>query len=104
VVDENEQPTAATPSLIMTLDGNATAPEDETEQPNLYQSEDSATTTDDNSTGVIAPDAEGSQENSLISTQTSSDYTVLIVGIAGLIAVTAAVGALVLVRKRNKTN
>jgi type II secretory pathway pseudopilin PulG len=104
-VVENEQPTADTPTLIMTLDGNATAPEDQSEQPNLYQSQDSPTAVDDNSTGLIdQDDTQGNQENSLISTQTSPDYTILIVGIAGLIAVTAAIGAFLFVRRQNKTN
>ena len=104
-VDDNEQPTADTPSLIMTLDGNVTAPEGQSEQPNLYQSQDSPTAVDDNSTGVVAQDdTEGNQENSLISTQTSPDYTFLIVSIAGLIALTAAIGAFLFVRRRNKTN
>ena len=104
-VDENEQPTTNIPSLIMTLDGNATAPEDQSEQPNLYQSQDSPTAVNDNSTGLIAQDdTQGNQENSFISTQTSPDYTVLAVGIAGLIAVTAVIGAVLFVRRRNRTN
>jgi hypothetical protein len=104
-VDENEQPTADTPALIMTLDGNATAPEDQSEQPNLYQSQDSPTAVDDNSTGLIAQDdTQGNQEKSLISTKTSPDYTFLIVGIAGLVAVAATIGAFLLVRRRNRTN
>ena len=104
-VDENAQPTTDTPTLTMTQDGNATAPEDQSEQPNLSQSQDSPAAVDDNSTGVIAQDdTEGSQENSLIATQTSPDYTVLISGIAGLTAVTVAIGAFLFVRKRNTTN
>jgi hypothetical protein len=104
-VEENGQPTADTPVLIMTQDGNATAPEDQTEQPNLYQAQDPPTAVDDNSTGVIAQDdTGGNQEDSLIATQTSSDYTVLIVGSAGLIAVLAAIGAFLLARRRNRVN
>ena len=103
--DENEQSTADIPNLIMTLDGNTTAPEDQAEEPNLYQSQDSPTAVDDNSTGLIAQDdTQDNQENSLISTQTSPDYTFLIVGIAGLIALTAAIGAFLFVRRRNRTN
>jgi hypothetical protein len=104
-VDENGQPTADTPVLIMTQDGNTTAPEDQTEQPNLYQAQDAPTAVDDNSTRVTDQDDTGdSQENSLIATQTSPDYTALIIGIAGLIVAVAAIGAFVLVHKRNTLN
>lgn len=103
--DENGQPTADTPVLIMTQDGNTTAPEDQTEQPNLYQAEEAPTAVDDNSTRVTdQDDAEGSQESNLIATQTSSDYTVGIIGIAGLIVAVAALGAFLLVYRRKTLN
>jgi len=105
VVDENGQPTEDTPVLIMTQDGNTTAPEDQTEQPNLYQAQDDPTAIDDNSTRVADEDDTGSgQENSLIATQTSPDYTTLIIGIAGLIVAVAAIGAFVLVHRRTTLN
>ncbi|HEX9261726.1 MAG TPA: hypothetical protein VF893_04285 [Candidatus Bathyarchaeia archaeon] len=104
-VDESGQPTADIPVLIMTQDGNATAPEEQAEQPNLYQAQDPPTAVDDNSTGVMPQDdTESSQENSLIATQSTPDSTVPIVGIAGVIAVVAAVSAFLFVRKRNTTN
>ena len=104
-VDESGQPTADTPVLIMTQDGNATATEDPTEQPNLYQAKDPPTAVDDNSTGVIAQDdTERNQEDSLIAVQTSPDYTVVIIGSAGLIAVIVAIAAFLLVRRRNSVN
>jgi hypothetical protein len=104
-LDENEQPTADTPVLVMTQDGNATATEDQTEQPNLYQAQDPPAAVDDNSTGVIAQDdTELSQEDSLIAAQTSPDYTVVIIGSAGLIAVLVALAAFLLVRRRNRVN
>ena len=102
--DENGQTTADTPVLIMTQDGNTTAPEDQTEQPNLYQAEDAPTAVDDNSTRVTDQnDTGGSQEN-LIATQTSPDYTALIIGIAGLIVAVAALGAFLLVYRRKTLN
>jgi hypothetical protein len=89
----------------MTQDGNTTAPEDQTEQPNLYQAQDDPTAVDDNSTRVTdQDDTGGSQESNLIATQTSPDYTALIIGITGLIAAVATVGAVQLVRRRNTLN
>ena len=104
-IDENGQPTADTPVLIMTQDSNATAPEDQAEQPNLYQAQDDPTAIDDNSTRVTdQDDTGGSQESNLIATQTSPDYTALIIGITGLIAAVATVGAFQLVRRKNILN
>lgn len=99
--DDNEKSTDNEPMLIMTQDGNVTEPEDETEEPNLYQTQDQETEADDNSTRIIAEDdAEGSQEGNLIATQTSPDYTMLLLGSAGLIAALAGIVAFLLVRKK----
>jgi cobalamin biosynthesis Mg chelatase CobN len=100
--DENNQASEDIPNLIMTLDGNVTAPDDQSEEPNLYQAQDTPTEVDDNSTRVIAQDdtADGAEQNSLIATNTSPDYTVPIVGLAGLLAAVAAIGALLIIRKR----
>ncbi len=99
--DANGQPTADEPLLIMTLDGNVTVPESQSDQPNLYQAQDAPAGVDDNSTRVIAQDDAGnSQENVLIAPQPSPDYSVLMVGITGLFAVAIAVGAFLIVRKR----
>jgi hypothetical protein len=93
-----------TPVLIMTLDGNATVPESQDDQPNLYQTQDAPATVDDNSTRVIAQDdASGSQENVLIAPQASPDLTVPMVSLAGLAAVIAVVGAFLFVRTRKTT-
>ena len=77
------QAPADTPNLIMTLDGNVTVPESQSEEPNLYQAQDSPPVIDDNSTSVIAPNnnAGGTEENNLIATQTAPDLTVFIVSL-----------------------
>jgi hypothetical protein len=102
--DENGQSTADTPVLIMTQDGNTTAPEDQTEQPNLYQTEDAPTAIDDNSTRATDQNDTGGNQENLVATQTSSDYTVMIIGIAGLIVAVAALGAFLLAYRRKTLN
>ncbi len=101
-LNENGQFSPDTPTLIMTLDGNVTAPDDQGDQPNLYQAQDAPAAVDDNSTRVIAQDdtAGSAENNKLIATQTSSDLTILVVGIAGLIAAAAVVIAFLFIRKR----
>jgi hypothetical protein len=95
------QPSEDTPNLIMTLDGNTTEPENQSDQPNLYQAQDAPATVDKNSTRVIAQDdAESDQENSLIMPQSSTDNTATMVGIAVLAAAVVLVGAFLLVRKK----
>lgn len=103
--DENTHPSSDTPVLIMTLDGNVTVPESPGDEPNLYQAQDDPAATEDNSTRVVAQDdTENNHENSLISPQTSPDPTVPMVGIAGLLAAVASIGAFLLVRKRKATD
>ncbi len=102
-VNEDGQIAADTPNLVMTLDGNFTAPDSQSDQPNLYQTQDDSSAVDGNSTRVIAQDDSESspqEENSLIAAQTSPDFTVPIVGIATLSAVAAVIVALLFVRKR----
>ncbi len=104
-VDDNEQPKDDTPMLIMTQDGNVTAPDDQTEEPNLYQSQDQENEAQDNSTRVIAEDdTQTNQEGNLISTQTSPDYVILLLGSVGLIAALAGIVAFLLVQKRKRAN
>jgi len=104
-VDDNEQPKDDTPMLIMTQDGNVTAPDDQNEEPNLYQSQDQENEAQDNSTRVIAEDdTQTSQEGNLISTQTSPDYALLLLGSVGLIAALAGIVAFLLVQKRKRAN
>jgi len=104
-VDDNEQPKDDTPMLIMTQDGNVTAPDDQTEEPNLYQSQDQENEAQDNSTRVIAEDdTQTNQEGNLISTQTSPDYALLLLGSVGLIAALAGIVAFLLVQKRKRAN
>jgi ferredoxin len=90
------------PNLIITLDGNVTAPESQNDQPNLYQTRDNPPVGDDNSTIVIAPydNAGGSEQNSLIATQTTSDISVIVAGCAGVIVAVAVVAVLLFVRRR----
>jgi hypothetical protein len=101
-VDESGQASADTPNLIMTLDGNATAPDSQSEEPNLYQAQDNSNPVDDNSTRVIDQEdaMSGSEENNLIATQTSPDFSVLVAGCLSLLVAVAAVGTVTLVRKR----
>ncbi len=104
-VDDNEQPKDDTPMLIMTQDGNVTAPDDQNEEPNLYQSQDQENEAQDNSTRVIAEDdTQTNQEGNLISTQTSPDYVLLLLGSVGLIAALAGIVAFLLVQKRKRAN
>ncbi|MDT8781506.1 MAG: hypothetical protein IAX22_02510 [Candidatus Bathyarchaeota archaeon] len=104
-VDDNEQPKDDTPMLIMTQDGNVTAPDDQNEEPNLYQSQDQENEAQDNSTRVIAEDdTQTNQEGNLISTQTSPDYALLLLGSVGLIAALAGIVAFLLVQKRKRAN
>lgn len=104
-VDDNEQPKDDTPMLIMTQDGNVTAPDDQNEEPNLYQSQDQENEVQDNSTRVIAEDdTQTNQEGNLISTQTSPDYVLLLLGSVGLIAALAGIVAFLLVQKRKRAN
>jgi hypothetical protein len=100
---ESGQAPADTPNLIMTLDGNVTAPDNQSDQPNLYQAQDTPPTVDDdNSTMVIAQneDTGGAEQNNLIATQASHDLSVLIAGCASLLVAVAAVGAFALYRRR----
>ena len=99
---EAGQATADTPNLIMTLDGNVTASENQGDKPNLYQTQDSPPAGDDNSTLVIAPHNEGgdAQQNNLIATQTVPDVSVLIAGCVSLLVAAAAVCVLLFVRRR----
>ena len=99
---EAGQATADTPNLIMTLDGNVTAPESQSDQPNLYQTQGSPPTVDDNSTLVIAPHNEGgdAEQNNLIATQTTPDVSVLVAGCVSLLVAAAAVGVLLFSRRR----
>jgi hypothetical protein len=103
---EPGQATAETPNLIMTLDGNMTGPENESDQPNLYQTQDSPPAVDDNSTVVIAPyhEAGSAQENNLIATSTAPDMSALIAGCACSFAIAAAVAVLLLVHRRKARN
>lgn len=104
-VDDDDQPKDDTPMLIMTQDGNVTAPDDQNEEPNLYQSQDQEKEAQDNSTRVIAEDdTQTSQEGNLISTQTSPDYALLLLGSVGLIAALAGIVAFLLVQKRKRAN
>lgn len=104
-VDDDDQPKDDTPMLIMTQDGNVTAPDDQNEEPNLYQSQDQENEAQDNSTRVIAEDdTQTSQEGNLISTQTSPDYALLLLGSVGLIAALAGIVAFLLVQKRKRAN
>jgi len=101
--DENEKPSSDTQNLIMTLDGDVTAPDNLSDEPNLYQTQDDSSAVDDNSTLVIAQDdAEGSQQedNSLISAQSAPDLAVPIVGIAAFLAAAAVTIGVMLIRKR----
>ncbi len=99
--DEKTEPSADTPVLIMTLDGNTTAPDDSTDQPNLYQAQDAPTAVDDNSTEVTTQeDPTGAADNTLYTAQAAPDYTLAIVGCGGLLAVAGMLVAVVLVRKR----
>ncbi len=93
---------ADTPNLIMTLDGDVTEPENQGDEPNLYQTQDTPLVDDDNSTVVIAPhdEAGAAEEDNLIATQTSPDLSVLIAGCASLLVAAAAVSVLMLVRRR----
>lgn len=103
-VDDNEQPKDDTPMLIMTQDGNVTAPDDQNEEPNLYQSQDQENEAQDNSTRVIAEDdTQTSQEGNLISTQTSPDYALLLLGSVGLIAALAGIVAFLLGTEKKKS-
>jgi len=104
-VDDDDQPKDDTPMLIMTQDGNVTAPDDQNEEPNLYQSQDQENEAQDNSTRVIAEDdTQTNQEGNLISTQTSPDYALLLLGSVGLIAALAGIVAFLLVQKRKRAN
>lgn len=104
-VDDDDQPKDDTPMFIMTQDGNVTAPDDQNEEPNLYQSQDQENEAQDNSTRVIAEDdTQTSQEGNLISTQTSPDYALLLLGSVGLIAALAGIVAFLLVQKRKRAN
>ena len=99
---EAGQVIADTPNLIMTLEGNVTAPESQSDQPNLYQAQDSPPAVDDNSTLVIAPHNEGgdAEHNNLIATQTTPDVSVLVAGCVSLLVAAAAVGVLLFSRRR----
>ncbi len=99
---EAGQAPADTPNLIMTLDGNVTAPESQSDQPNLYQAQDSPLVADENSTLVIAPheDTGSADQNNLIATKTSPDISVLVAGCVSLAVAAAAVSVLLLVRRR----
>ena len=94
------------PNLIMTLDGNVTAPENESDQPNLYQTQDSPPAVDDNSTLVIAPrdEAGSAEETNLIATNTAPDMSALIAGCTGLLAIAAAVAVLLLANRGKARN
>ncbi len=62
----------------MTQDGNVTAPDDQNEEPNLYQSQDQENEVQDNSTRVIAEDDTQTNQEGNHSTQTSPDYALLL--------------------------
>jgi len=95
---EAGQAPADTPNLIMTLDGNVTAQESQSDQPNLYQAQDSPPVANDNSTLVIAPhdDTGSADQNNLIATKTAPDVSVLVAGCVSLAVAAAAVGVLLL--------
>ncbi len=103
---EPGQAAADTPNLIMTLDGNVTAPKSESDQPNLYQTQDDPPAVDDNSTVVIAPydEAGSAEENNLIATNTAPDMSALIAGCAGVFAIAAAIAVLLLVHRSKARN
>jgi hypothetical protein len=101
---ESDQATSDTPVLIMTLDGNATAPDNDSDQPNLYQTQDTDTsaTVEDNSTRVIAQDdSAGGADQILIAPkpETSPDFTVLVLGVVGVLIAAAAISATILMRR-----
>jgi len=101
-LDESGQTLADTPNLIMTWNGTATEPDNQGNQPNLYQAQDNPPVVDDNSTRVIAqndnPSSDG--QNNLIASQTSPDFTVLIAGCLSLVIAAVAVGVMLFVRRR----
>ena len=100
---EESPATADPPTLIMTLEGNVTAPTGQGDQPNLYQAQDGSSNVD-NSTLVIAPydNATGTEQDNLIAPHTSPspDYSVLMAACLSLLVAAVAVSVLIFVRRR----
>ena len=99
---ESSQAAADTPNLIITVDGNVTALDNQSDQPNLYQGRGNPPFVDNSSAPFIAQNeiAEGAEQDNLIATQTSPDFSVLIASCFSLLVAAAVVGALVFVRRR----